>query len=86
MKELENKIKEIKTKNKNLNSNRERFHYSRLLVDLISGLIVGAFLGYYLDKALGTLPFVLFLFVVLGTAGGFYNFYKHLKKTENNDN
>ncbi|MBA8667205.1 AtpZ/AtpI family protein [Holosporaceae bacterium 'Namur'] len=83
MKELEDKIKQIKQKEDSPN-NPERFDYSRLLVDLFSGLIVGASLGYFIDKSLGTLPLTLFLFTILGTAGGFYNFYKHLKKFEIN--
>lgn len=83
MKELEDKIKQIQQKESNLN-NADKFNYSRLLVDLFSGLIVGASLGYFTDKSLGTIPLMLFLFTVLGTAGGFYNFYKHLKKFEVN--
>jgi ATP synthase protein I len=38
-----------------------------------SSIAVGLFLGYILDKALGTRPWMLIVFFLLGTASGMYN-------------
>lgn len=59
----------------------------KLLIDLFSGLMVGAFLGYSIDVFLGTLPLLLFICVILGMIGGFYNSYKTmLKNIKEQDN
>ena len=63
------------------------FYFKQNLVaDLISGLAVGCFIGYFLDEAFKTTPLMLFICAIFGTAGGFYNFYKdmmrELKKEE----
>lgn len=50
----------------------------KVLVDIISGIAVGGFLGYILDVYLGTLPFMLFILTVFGMIGGVYNIYKDL--------
>jgi len=82
--ELESEIKAAKSvsTNKPNNYSKNRYH---LLSDLIAGLTVGSLLGYNLDVVLNTKPLFLFLFIVLGACGGFYNFYKleikkHAKK------
>ncbi len=57
-----------------------------LTIDLISGLAVGSFIGYFLDEYFNSMPWMLFVCAIFGTAGGFYNFYKdmmrELKKEE----
>jgi ATP synthase protein I len=45
----------------------------RVVSELVAGIVVGGGLGYLLDKWLGTKPFLLILFGLLGTAGGFWN-------------
>jgi ATP synthase protein I len=45
----------------------------RVVTELVAGIVVGGGLGYLLDKWLGTKPFLLILFGLLGTAGGFWN-------------
>ncbi|MBV8848127.1 MAG: AtpZ/AtpI family protein [Methylobacteriaceae bacterium] len=45
----------------------------RVVSELVAGIIVGGGIGYLLDKWLGTKPFLLILFGLLGTAGGFWN-------------
>lgn len=56
---------------------------SKIIIDLISGLAVGAFFGYFVDIALDTPPLMLIVLAVLGAGVGFYNFYKdHLKEID----
>lgn len=51
-----------------------------LVIDLISGLAVGAFIGYFLDGKFDTSPWMLLFCTIFGTAGGFYNAYKDLMR------
>lgn len=53
-----------------------------LVADLISGVAVGAFLGYIIDQKLNTLPLFLLICIFLGTVGGFYVFYKQLSRSK----
>ncbi|MDR3523674.1 MAG: AtpZ/AtpI family protein [Acetobacteraceae bacterium] len=50
----------------------------RVGVELLSALIVGASLGYWLDRWLHTSPMLLSLFVLLGGAGGIANVWRLL--------
>ena len=45
----------------------------RLSSELIAGVLVGAGLGWLIDKGLGTLPWGVFLFGLLGFAAGVWN-------------
>ena len=51
-------------------------HYSqaqlawRMVIELVAGLGIGFGIGYGLDSLLGTLPFLLVLFTLLGLAAG----------------
>jgi ATP synthase protein I len=48
----------------------------RVLTEFVSAVAVGAFIGWGLDHWLGTMPFLLVLFVGLGVAAGFKNIYR----------
>ncbi len=52
----------------------------KILIDLISGIAVGVFLGYSVDRYLNTFPIALFIFSVLGMVGGLFNIYRDLDK------
>jgi len=52
----------------------------RLIIDLISGITVGGFLGYHIDKNLGTLPLFTIMLLVLGSFAGLYSFYKEINR------
>jgi F0F1-type ATP synthase assembly protein I len=55
----------------------------KIVIDMISGLAVGAFFGYFVDIALDTSPLMLIILTISGAGGGFYNFYKdHLKEID----
>lgn len=51
----------------------------RIAIELAAAVVVGAFLGIVLDNWLGTRPWMLILFFILGTAAGFLNVYRTAK-------
>ncbi len=48
----------------------------RVLVEFVSAAVVGALLGWQLDKWFGTSPAFLLVLLLLGTAAGFWNVYR----------
>lgn len=44
--------------------------------DLVAALVVGIFLGYWVDNWLDTKPFGIIFFVFIGFAAGFLNIYR----------
>ena len=74
---LEQKLKKPKTNYYKSNG------YSiglKISLDLISSIIVGAFIGYGLDKIFLTKPVFFIIFLVLGIITGFYSLFKTVKK------
>ncbi len=57
----------------------------RVGVELLSALIVGASLGYWLDRWLHTSPAMLTLFVLLGGAGGIANVWRLMAPGKSGD-
>ena len=51
----------------------------RVLVDMIAGLLVGGFLGYWLDRWLGWAPWSLVTGLVLGFAAGVNNAWRAIR-------
>jgi ATP synthase protein I len=49
---------------------------TRVVGDLVGGVLVGGGIGYFLDGYFATSPWLLLLFLVLGTAAGFRNVYQ----------
>lgn len=54
----------------------------RIAVELLSGLLVGLGLGYALDRWLGTRPWLMLVFLVLGSAAGFMNVLRAVRSLE----
>lgn len=54
----------------------------RVAVDLVAGLAVGTVIGWALDRWLGTGPWLLILFFVLGAAAGIRNVFRTAQKLE----
>jgi F0F1-type ATP synthase assembly protein I len=52
----------------------------KILSELISGVAVGAILGYFLDKYFNTSPFLLIFGILLGFSGGMLNIYRDIIK------
>jgi ATP synthase protein I len=48
----------------------------RIGVEIVAALIVGVAIGYFLDQWLGTKPWFLLLFFILGAAAGFMNVFR----------
>ena len=51
----------------------------RVLVDMIAGLLVGGFLGYWLDRWQGWAPYSLVAGLVLGFAAGVNNAWRAIR-------
>jgi len=49
---------------------RNALELSTLVLVLPSSIAVGLFIGYFLDKLLGTHPWMLIIFLLLGIASG----------------
>ena len=53
---------------------------SSLGLVLPSSIVIGLFMGYFLDKLLGTHPWMLIIFLLFGVASGFYSLIRGLNK------
>lgn len=51
----------------------------RIAIELVAGVVVGAAIGLGLDMWLGTRPWLLILFFILGSSAGFMNVYRVAK-------
>lgn len=54
----------------------------RIGTELLSGVLVGAAVGYFLDRLFATKPLLLIIFLFLGGAAGFLNVYRFVKNEE----
>jgi len=52
----------------------------RVGTDLVAGVAVGTFIGWALDRWLGTQPWLMIVFFMLGAAAGFYNIFRSAQK------
>jgi ATP synthase protein I len=56
----------------------------RIGIELVLAVALGGVIGWYLDKWLGTSPWLLIIFFFLGVAAGFRNVYKAAQKIGGN--
>jgi ATP synthase protein I len=63
----------------NLMSQRQTGVAYRVLVDMIAGLLVGGFLGYWIDRWLGWTPYSLVTGLVLGFVAGVNNAWRAIR-------
>ena len=61
---------------------KKALFYSTLGLEMGLAVAIGVGIGSYLDKRLGTAPWFLILFLFFGTAAGFRNLYRALKRME----
>lgn len=59
---------------------RQLLNASNVGVALVSGMIVGGVMGYFLDKWLNTSPWLLFVFLFFGLIAGIKNAIHYMKK------
>ncbi|MGB6324698.1 MAG: AtpZ/AtpI family protein [Methylocella sp.] len=48
----------------------------RVLSEFVAAVIVGAFIGWWVDRVSGTTPAFLITFLLMGAAAGFWNVYR----------
>lgn len=87
LKELGKKIEKAKSRSlsgemEGSSSAQAAMHVS---VDLLAGVIVGSFVGYYLDKWLGTLPVFFIACFFLGIAGAVRNIVRTIRQSNKPD-
>jgi ATP synthase protein I len=63
----------------NVMSHRQTSVAYRILVDMIAGLLVGGFLGYWIDRWLGWAPYSLVTGLVLGFIAGVNNAWRAIR-------
>ena len=83
---LKDKIKEIENKKlreskPNQKENGASFGF-KISTELVAALIVGVGIGLVVDNYLGTKPFGLIIFFILGSFAGFLNVYRVMRRIE----
>jgi ATP synthase protein I len=66
-------------------NNRKLAELSSLALMLPSSIAVGLFFGYWLDKRLGTDPWMLMIFTLLGVAAGLIALIRGISKVNKED-
>lgn len=62
---------------------RDLGYYSGLGLTVALSIMIGFFAGYFLDRWLGTTPWGMFVFLILGIVAGFRNILMAMKKSKN---
>jgi ATP synthase protein I len=58
--------------------------YGSLGIEMAASVLIGTFIGYWIDKWLGTLPWILIIGFVFGAAAGFRNLYRFISREDLN--
>lgn len=53
---------------------------TRLVAELVAGLLVGVLFGWYLDQLFGTKPWLMIIMIMLGAAAGIMNVMRAAKQ------
>jgi ATP synthase protein I len=64
----------------------ERSKAMKAASDFISAIVVGVFLGYWIDRWFNTTPFGIIIFLLLGFGAGVMNLYRAQMGSGNNKN
>ena len=59
--------------------------YSGLGIDLVANTVVGLAIGYFLDRWLGTTPWLMITGLILGSIAGFMTIFRALNKQDKGD-
>lgn len=79
---FQNRKKAEKSSAQNQNENRSAAKGFQYSIDLISGVFVGAAIGYFLDLVFHTAPIFLAVLTIFGGAAGILNIYKSAQEKE----
>ena len=86
IRQMDERIRQLKAKEKQAQQDKPESRFAkvgfRIGAELISGVIIGAGIGYLLDNWFGTRPLLLIIFLFLGSIAGFLNVYRFVKSTE----
>ena len=89
IKQMDERIRKLKAKEQRTREEKIESQFAhaakvgfRIGAELISGVIVGAGIGYLLDILFGTRPLLLIIFLFLGGVAGFLNVYRFVKSME----
>lgn len=77
--QLDARLKTLQTEDEKLDAQANGAALGRGLsvaVELVAAVVVGAFIGWFLDQWLGTKPWLVILFCLLGGVAGFLNIYR----------
>jgi ATP synthase protein I len=55
---------------------RQLARLSTIGISLVAAIAIGLLIGYWLDRLLGTTPWLTMLFTLLGIAAGFLNLFR----------
>lgn len=82
IKQIEERLKALKTPNSKPKSEVSKFSNLgfRIMTELLSGVVIGAGVGYFLDDLFGSKPWLLIVFLLLGGAAGILNVYRFAKR------
>ena len=89
--QIDERIKTLRSKEQEYRKEKDesQFVYAaktgfRVGTELVSGVIIGAAIGYFLDRFLHTTPWLLIVFTFFGSVAGFLNVYRFVKSEEKN--
>ncbi|MFW6324921.1 MAG: AtpZ/AtpI family protein [Desulfovibrionales bacterium] len=54
-------------------------------LNLVSGTFIGLLMGIFLDRWLGTNPWLTIIFLILGIIAGFKNVFQEIKRIQDHD-
>ena len=87
---IENIKKRINNLQKTNGSNQDKLSIKsglsfgfRIGIEIVAAIVVGTVIGIFVDKYLGTKPFGLIIFFILGSLAGFLNVYRVMRRIEN---
>ncbi len=89
IKKLEQRIADLKKQEQLVRKEKDESEFAhaskagfRVGTELLSGVLVGAAVGYFLDELLGLRPWLMVLFLFFGGAAGVLNVYRFVKGEE----
>ncbi|KNG94740.1 AtpZ/AtpI family protein [Pseudaestuariivita atlantica] len=87
--ELDDKIRALKAQDAPREERKDHHRQTeagwRMVIELVSGLLIGVGIGYGLDSLFGTIPIFLILFTLLGFAAGINVMLRSAKELQSQD-